>query len=40
MNADLAITSDRAPSHTPIRKRAGPGGLAARSALVVSDVTA
>jgi hypothetical protein len=40
MNADLVITSDRAPSHAPIRDRAEPGGLAARFALVVSDVTA
>ena len=40
MNADLEITSDRAPSQAPIRDRAEPGGLAARFALVVSDVTA
>jgi hypothetical protein len=40
MNADLVITSDRAPSHARIRDRAEPGGPAARFALVVSDVTA
>ena len=42
MNADLVITSDRAPSHAPtrVRDRAEPGGLAARFALVVSVVTA
>jgi len=40
MKADLEITSDRAPSHAPIRNRAEPGGSAARFALVVSDVTA
>jgi hypothetical protein len=40
MNTDLVMTSDRAPNHAPIRDRAEPGGLAARFALVISDVTA
>jgi hypothetical protein len=40
MNADLVITSDRAPSHAPIRDRVEPGGVAARFALVVCVVTA